>query len=197
MATTTGITILAAGSSSRLGQPKQLLNYNGSTLINHAVAEATAVAAAAVVVVIGANKQVMQEELQHGAANVYYHADWPRGMGSSIASGLEYLLQIQPDIQSCIFTVCDQPFITAQVFLDLIAHFETTGKGIIASAYAETLGTPMLFSHTYFDALMNLDGQEGAKKLLQLYNDDVAFISFEKGAVDIDTQNDYNNLINS
>jgi len=191
-----GLIILAAGSSSRLGQPKQLLEYNGVTLLRNIIAQASGIVHAAIVVVTGANREAIESELQYGAVTVYHNSNWAQGMGSSIAVGLHHLLKIQPNIKSCIFTVCDQPFITSQVFQDLIEQHIITGKGIVASAYAETLGTPMLFSHTHFNVLLNLSGQDGAKKLLQLYQDDVASVSFEKGATDIDTLSDYDNLIN-
>lgn len=74
---------------------------------------------------------------------------------------------------------------------------DTSGKDIIASSYSETLGTPVLLDKKYFSVLMNLQGDEGAKKLLSVYKDDVAFISFEKGGCDIDTKTDYEELLNS
>ena len=70
-----------------------------------------------------------------------------------------------------------------------------TGKGIVASFYAETLGTPVLFNKKYFNELLNLKGQEGAKKIINRFLDDTASIPFEKGYIDIDTEVDYNKLI--
>jgi len=191
-----GIIILAAGSSSRLGQPKQLLDYKGITLLQNTIVQALVSVHKAIVVVTGASREAIEHELQNRAVTIYHHEDWAQGMGSSIAAGLHYLLQIEPVLTSCIIAVCDQPFITSQVFQDLTEQHKVTRKGIVASAYAGTLGTPMLFSHMHFNALLKLTGQEGAKKLLQLYQDDVASIPFDKGAVDIDTLADYNKLIN-
>lgn len=191
----TGIIILAAGNSSRLGKPKQLLQYNGYTLLRNTIIQAKLVPDSAVIVVTGAYKKNIDEELAYTAAKIVYNPEWETGMASSIAIGLQQLRLHNPQIKTCIVTVCDQPFLTAQVFKDLVDQYKISGKGIIASAYADTLGTPVLFGSNYFEELENLSGHEGARKLIQLYIDDVAFVAFERGAIDIDTIEDYNNLI--
>jgi molybdenum cofactor cytidylyltransferase len=196
MEKTTGIIILAAGNSSRLGEPKQLLEYKGYTLLRNTIMQAKLVPDAFVIVVTGAYKKNVDQELATTAAKVVNNPNWETGMASSIAVGLQQLQLLNPQVKACIFTVCDQPFLTAQVFKDLIDSHKNTGKGIIASAYAETLGTPVLFDNSYFQELENLSGHEGARKLIQHYNDNVASVPFAKGAVDIDTLEDYNNLIN-
>lgn len=197
MEKTTGIIVLAAGSSSRLGQPKQLLQFNGYSLLRNTIIQAKLLPGSVVVVVTGAHKELLDKELAYTSAKVAYNKQWEEGMASSIGIGLYKLLVADPNIEACIITVCDQPFVTAQVFKDLLEERSKTGKEIIASAYAETLGTPVLFHKKYFEALLNLKGHEGAKKMLLLYKDDVAQIAFEKGAIDIDTIQDYNNLINT
>ena len=191
----TGIIILAAGNSSRLGKPKQLLEYNGYTLLRNTILQAKLVPDTTVIVVTGAYKKNIDEELAYTAAKVVYNPEWEMGMGSSMAVGLQQLQLSNPQITTCIITVCDQPFLTAQIFKDLVSRHKITGKGIVASAYGETWGTPVLFSSNYFKELENLNGHEGAKKIVQLYKDDVATVAFEKGAIDIDTIEDYNNLI--
>jgi molybdenum cofactor cytidylyltransferase len=196
MEVTTGIIILAAGNSSRLGRPKQLLEYNGYTLLRNTIINAKLVPNSLVVVVTGAYKPLMDKELSYTAAKVVHNADWEAGMASSIVIGLHKLLALNRDITTSIFTVCDQPFVTAEIFKGLQQQYITTEKGIVASAYAETLGTPVLFSKKYFSYLLSLNGHEGAKKILSAFSDDVAAVTFEKGAIDIDTIDDYNNLIN-
>jgi molybdenum cofactor cytidylyltransferase len=192
-----GIVILAAGSSSRLGQPKQLLEYNSKTLLENAIAQASRIPYGAIVVVTGSDNEAIEADLNERTATICYNSEWEQGMGSSIASGLKKLLELHPDSNACIFAVCDQPFVTTQLFKDILEQQTQSGKGIVASLYAETLGTPVLFSHTYFDALLNLNGKEGAKKIVENYIDDVASVPFDRGAIDIDTIHDYNNLISS
>jgi molybdenum cofactor cytidylyltransferase len=192
-----GIIILAAGSSLRLGQPKQLLEYNGSTLLRNMLTQASGIQYAEIVVVTGSNSEAIEADLKQNAVTICYNKNWYQGMGSSIATGLKRLLELHSDLKACIFAVCDQPFVTTQVFRDILEQQTQSGKGIIASLYADTLGTPVLFSHTYFEALLNLNGKEGAKKIVENYIDDVASVPFDKGNIDIDTIHDYNNFISS
>jgi len=196
MEITTGIIILAAGSSSRLGKPKQLLEYNGYTLLRNTIIQAKLVPDSFVVVITGAYKDLMDKELAYTAAKVVHNPHWEEGMAQSITLGLYTLRASNPKIEACIFTVCDQPYVTTQIFKALLDAHITSGKGIVASAYAETLGTPVLFGSNYFNDLLSLKGHEGAKKIVAKFSDDTASIPFEKGAVDIDTIEDYNNLIN-
>lgn len=192
----TAIIILAAGNSSRLGTPKQLLRYKNKTLLQTAIEEASLVPNAIVFVVTGANHDVIQNEPYTQSTIICHNKDWEKGMSTSIATGLKELLTLHPDVQKYIFTVCDQPYLSSSVFKDLINTYFQTGNGIIASSYSQTLGTPVLFDKKYFDALLELKGQEGAKKIITRFLDDTASVVFEKGAVDIDTIEDYHNLIN-
>ena len=191
----TGIIILAAGNSSRLGQPKQLLWYKDTTLLQHIIEEASVIKESVVIVVIGSNHELIETEIDSSKIKIVFNRDWELGMSSSINTGLNKALQLYPGIEKCIFAVCDQPFVSHCVFENLIAEHQKTGKGIVASSYAETLGTPVLFDKKHFNNLLDLKGQEGAKKIINRYLDDTASIFFEKGDIDIDTEDDYNKLI--
>jgi molybdenum cofactor cytidylyltransferase len=188
----TGILILAAGNSSRLGQPKQLLEFNGNTLLNHTLEQALKVSSSTIVVT-GSKKIEIERELHPSIT--YYNPNWEKGMGSSLNFGLQQLLSTFPDINNCIISVCDQPFINASIFRQLIEKQKFTDRGIVASAYSDILGIPVLFTKKYFSELLKLSGNEGAKKLLLEFKEDVAEINFEEGATDIDTIADYEQLI--
>lgn len=191
----TGIVILAAGSSSRLGRPKQLLQYNESTLLKNTISEALKVPDSFLIVITGSNSKIIEKELLSFDVTICFNEDWETGMASSIVKGLNELLHLNPNCEQCIFAVCDQPFVTSFIFENLINEYHKTGKGITASAYSETVGTPVLFHKKYFKELQDLKGQEGAKKLIKKYFEDTASIPFEKGSIDIDTEEDYNKLI--
>ena len=191
----TGIIILAAGNSSRLGQPKQLLPYKDDTLLQHIIAEAAVIKDTVLIVVTGANHELIENGIAASKVKTAFNHDWELGMSSSINKGLSELLQSNPEIEKCIVAVCDQPFVSHSVFENLITEYDVTGKGIVASTYAETFGTPVLFDKKYFDDLLDLKGQEGAKKVITRFLDDTASIPFEKGNIDIDTEEDYNKLI--
>ncbi|MET3027037.1 nucleotidyltransferase family protein [Flavobacterium sp. UW10123] len=191
----TAIIILAAGNSSRLGRPKQLLKYKESTLLKNTISEALKVQNSFLIVVTGANHDAIEKELNLSETIFTFNSDWESGMSSSIVKGISELLLLNPDCERCILAVCDQPFVTNAVFENLINESYKAEKGIAASAYSETLGTPVLFHQKYFKELLDLKGQEGAKKLIKKYSQDVVSIPFEKGNVDIDTEEDYSQLI--
>lgn len=191
----TGIIILAAGNSSRLGQPKQLLPFKNTTLLKNTIAEAALVPNSNIILVTGANHELIEKELQNSKINITFNPNWESGMSSSIVAGLNELQLLYPDIKNTILTVCDQPFVTSSIFENLIDQYNKTSIGIIASSYAETLGTPVLFDEKYFNQLLELKGQEGAKKIISNYLDDTVSVPFEKGNIDIDTEEDYNKLM--
>lgn len=190
----TGLLILAAGNSSRLGEPKQLLKFNGKTLLRNVVEEAKKVSES-IIVVTGSGHTDIVAEITDLEVKIVENTKWNQGMGSSIKIGMIQLLNEFPEVQNVIVSVCDQPFIIASVFSDLIQIQKNSLKGIVASKYSDTLGTPVLFTEKYFQELSSLSGKEGAKKMILKFKDDIAGIKFEKGAIDIDTQSDYQKLI--
>ena len=191
----TGIIILAAGNSSRLGQPKQLLTFKDTTLLKNTIEAASLLPNAIVVVVVGSRHELMIKELDSSKIKISFNENWESGMSSSIVKGMNDLLLINPDIEKCIISVCDQPFISHSVFENLIEEYNKEGKGIVASSYAETVGTPVLFDKKYFKDLLELKGQEGAKKILAKFQNDLNTVSFERGNIDIDTPEDYDKLM--
>lgn len=190
----TGIIILAAGNSSRLGRPKQLLAYKHTTLLKNTINAASSLPNQIIILVTGSNHEVIKKELNSTEVKIGYNQDWESGMSSSIVKGLNDLLLISPDIKKCIISVCDQPFITHSVFENLIGEYNKTGKGIVTSSYAETVGTPVLFDKKYFKDLLELKGREGAKKIISKFSNDIVSVPFPKGDIDIDTEEDYNKL---
>lgn len=189
-----GSIVLAAGNSSRLGQPKQALPYQQKSLLQHVVDEVRAAALTPLIVVEGAVPTGAGDLTEAGVTRVY-NAQWAEGMASSIRVGLTELLRQQPDADGVIITVCDQPFVSAALFQQLIQQQKETGQEIVACAYADTLGTPVLFHKKYFADLLRLKGQEGAKRLLQRYRAEVAAVPFPLGKIDIDTPEDYRRLL--
>ena len=188
----TGIIILAAGSSSRLGKPKQNLVYKGQTLLQRAVATAAASVCRPVIIVLGANEEMIKPTIESDNINIIHNPDWQEGMASSISSGITALQKIEPEADSVVLMLCDQPFVDAALLDQLVQ--KKSAEGIVASSYNDTIGAPVLFGAAYFNELLLLKGQEGAKKLLLKYPDDVATIPFPLGGIDIDTVEDYEKL---
>jgi molybdenum cofactor cytidylyltransferase len=189
----TDIVILAAGASTRLGRPKQLLTWQGKTLLQHAVQTALTITTQPVVVT-GCNADQLAAGLNHTQVHIVFNPDWELGIASSIRYGLQALLDRTPAPDQVIFMVCDQPFVSAELLLDLINERQKSQRSIVASSYAGTLGIPALFDKSMFPQLLDLQGDMGAKKLIQGHPDEVAFVEFPQGNIDIDTELEYEKL---
>ena len=192
-----GIIILAGGASTRLGKPKQLLQYHGKTLLNHAVNEAANAKADAVVVILGKNADLFQNEINKEKVRIVKNKDWEEGMASSVRLGLDTLLTIKPYMDAVIFMVCDQPHISSSVLNDLITTQQKTTKQIVTCNYGDSIGPPALFHKKYFRELAKLKGDVGARNIIQQNMNDVATVLFPEGKIDIDTEEDYEALKNS
>ena len=190
-----GIILLAAGASSRLGKPKQLLTYNDKTLLQHSLQIAIATEMQNIVTVLGANADLLSESLENQKLTIIINEGWSEGMASSIRCGMEALLNTAPALDGVIIMVCDQPFVTSKLLTDLVEKHQLTGKSIIASKYNGNLGTPALFDTTIFALLRLLNGDSGAKKMMQANPDWVESVDFPLGEFDIDTNGDYDLLM--
>ena len=189
------IIILAAGSSSRMGRPKQLLPYNGKSLLEHAVDTANDADANPVIVVLGANAALLEKEIDEKKVRIAENKEWKEGMASSVRCGITTLLHIAPAVDAVIIMVCDQPFVSSSLLNDLIAVQKNTGKPIVSSQYENAIGPPALFHKSIFPELMKLKGDAGARKIMEQRSNDVATVLFKKGDIDIDTEADYKSLL--
>ena len=154
----TGIVILAAGKSSRLGRIKQLLPYNGKTLLQHVIDEAAKANASPIVVVTGSNEAEVTGSISDKRVNLVFNKDWSEGMASGIVTGVRKINELDSSLEKIIITVCDQPFVIASIFEQLDQAQLKCGKNIIASKYCNTKGTPVLFTSKYFSHLLKLQG---------------------------------------
>ena len=188
------IIILAAGNSSRLGNPKQLLTYKGKTLLQSSIDSAKEVGSDQVIVVLGANKDLIANRINDKGIILIENADWASGMASSIKTGIEALKVISPKIDAIILMVCDQPYADAELLKTLLLKQADTNSAIVGCRYENTIGTPALFHSSLFPELLLLQGDSGAKKLFEKYKKVASFVSFENGGIDIDTSEDFKNL---
>ncbi len=191
----TGIIILAAGPSMRLGKPKQLLVYYGKTLVENIVEEAQKANLNPVVVVTGASSASVSGVLGNKKVEIVYNDRWQSGMASGIVAGVSKILALSPETDSLIIAVCDQPFVSAALFGQLMKMKKEQNKGIVGSAYVGTIGTPVLFGKAYFEKLLLLEGEDGAKKILNTNQADLACVHFDQGSIDVDTTEDYDRLL--
>jgi molybdenum cofactor cytidylyltransferase len=189
------ILILAAGNSTRFGSIKQLLPFNGKTLLQHAIDEAIGADADSIVIVVGANADEVSASIDNTGVEIVLNNHWQDGMASGIVAGVGKISSLHNNLHNMIIAVCDQPFVTSALFKQLYQTQSESQKGIVACAYADTIGTPVLFTQKYFDHLLSLQGEEGAKKLLKTYAFDVATVNFPNGNIDVDTEVDYQELL--
>lgn len=189
----TAVILLAAGSSSRLGRPKQLLDFQGKKLIQKAIEEAQKSKADSMVVVLGWNPELIKTGFDAVQIPWVVNSNWEEGMASSMQTGLSFLIEKEKPEQVILMLV-DQPFVDSKLLDRLIEEKENSRKGIVTCSYSETLGVPAIFEQTYFEEMLSLKGSEGAKKVILKNSEDVFSLDFPLGAVDLDTEEDLKNL---
>ena len=192
-----GIIVLAAGASSRMGGPKQLLRYDGETLLRRAVRAALGSRCRPAVVVLGAQAEALRGEVV--GAQVVINEEWEEGMASSLRCGLRALEAATSEpLAAAVLLLCDQPFVTSTVINRLLETYETERPLLVASEYevgGETArGVPALFSRALFSELMDLRGVGGAKRVIRRHASEAAFIAAPEAAFDVDTPEDYRRL---
>ena len=186
--------ILAAGRSSRLGSPKQLLSVHDKTLLQHTIDCAKAAGIDPIIIVLGANRELIKIQLDTPEVFIAENKNWESGISSSIRRGIAALIKLSPVSDAVILMVCDQPFVSPSLLNELLRKQKETGRAIIASSYDNTLGTPALFHQKLFPELSSLRGDTGAKILLKKYEDLSGSVPFLRGGIDIDTGEDYRNF---
>lgn len=189
----TGVLILAAGSSSRLGKPKQLLEFQEETLLSKTIKSAVKAISGPVLVVLGSQFDLIKSTLKIDGIRWIENQNWESGMASSLYEGLTFLEE-NYDPDQVLVLLSDQPFVSPELIHQLMTEKENSTKGIAACSYADTIGVPAIIEKKYFSELLNLKGDQGAKKVIKHHLDDLVQIPFEMGKIDIDTQADWENF---
>jgi molybdenum cofactor cytidylyltransferase len=171
------VVVLAAGSSARLGEPKQLVMIAGETMLERAVRTALQAGFVRVIVVLGAESERIRERCNLRRAVVLVNEAWEEGMASSIRIGVNAAL----GADGVILMTCDQPAVTAEHLCELTAMGETT-----ASSYMGRRGVPAYFPSAALAELMQLEGDAGARELLR----GALAIELLAGELDVDTAQD-------
>ena len=190
-----GAVILAAGSSSRMGRPKQTLQFENESLLRRSAVAALDAGCSPVIVVTGANAEVSRQELEGLTVREIWNPKWKTGMGSSIAAGIRDLLDKDPDVTAAVIMLCDQPYVDADVISRLVSSHRLARHTVIGSKYAGGFGVPALFTRSLFGELSELEGTSGAKAVISRHARETHFIAFPEGEIDIDTPDDYVRLI--
>jgi molybdenum cofactor cytidylyltransferase len=173
--------VLAAGASTRLGEPKQLVVLGGETLLERAVRVVREAGCFPVVVVVGFEYVQVLGNCTLGDVVTVINDRWSEGMASSIRLGVGALGSVAKDTEGVLLMTCDQPSVTAKHLAQLMAEAK-----VKASRYAGRNGVPAFFPKKYFDKLMELKGDAGARSLLAM----APYQGLENGELDVDTLED-------
>lgn len=187
--------VLAAGASSRMGKPKQLLPWGDSSLLKHTIQTVLKIKNQEVVVVLGANFEKVKAEILDCSVKILNNTSWELGLGKSIATAVTYIQENLIGVDAVMITLADQPLITT-AFLEQLSHtFNSTKNSIVATSYKEgKYGVPVIFDKIYFKELMILNDDEGAKHLLKKHKASVKILKCSTENLDIDSKEDYDDL---
>lgn len=187
------IIILAAGGSTRMGSPKQLLDFGGMPLLRRAAETALAAACGPVIAVLGAQSDTIAGALDGLPVGIARNARWEEGMGTSIQAGLSAIGDAR--IDGAILMLADQPLITADHLTRLIAAQSETGRGIVAARYAGTVGVPVLFMKPFFGELLALAPAAGCKGVILRHRDSAELLDLPEAEADVDTPEEFQHVL--
>lgn len=184
--------VLAAGSSTRMGRPKLLLTHEGIPLLRRSVDAAVDGGCDEVIVVVGAHAEQYSQMLSPTAAKIVVNPNFAEGLSTSIRSGIEALSET---VGAVVLLLADQPFIDRLIVRRLIETYRTSGKRIVTCQYDGVLGAPTLFDRALFIELLVLEGDRGARAVVETYPRHVATVEIPlQAASDIDTPTDAKRL---
>jgi len=189
------ILLLAAGSSSRMGQPKQLLPWGNQTLIEHQI-QILLQTGNPVNVVLGSNSNLIIPVIEKYPVTIFINNSWDTGMGSSISLGIDQIIQKFPNANGVLITLLDQPLITTSYFEKMLGAFQPGSQQILISHSASGwTGVPVLFDQCYFKELTELGNDEGAKKIVKRHEENAILLDGGEIMEDMDTMESYLQLI--
>ena len=179
--------VLAAGSASRYGRAKLLEELDGRPLLQHALSGACKAALGPVYLVTGHEDTAVRQAASGFVDHVIFNASYAEGMGTSIACGVS---ACRDGADGILLLLADQPHIEDRHLQALVDTWSGAADEIVATAFADTLGPPVLFGSAAFDELATLDGDRGARDLLRGGRFEVRSVRCDAAGIDIDTEAD-------
>lgn len=184
--------VLAAGGSRRFGGIKQLLEFRGKSLLKRVIETANSTMDYRVKLVLGIKHNKLQREADGIDLEVVVNNDWENGIASSLRAGISSL----PDhCKAALIILCDQPLIDEPHLRQIIDVWLRNNTKIVASSYADTLGVPAIFPREYFDSILKLKGDNGAKSIIEENREEVIAVPIPEAEIDINTQEDVIRLL--
>jgi molybdenum cofactor cytidylyltransferase len=189
--------VLAAGRSSRLRRPKQLLPVHGEPLLRYTVRRVLASGLDDVLVVVGHAANSIRAAIADLPVTVVENPEYELGQSTSVRAGLAAL---PPETDAAVFLLGDQPGVSSEVIDRLIDAWQASGAPVVAPRYADGIGNPILFDHRVFPEFAHLTGDTGAKPIVEAHKcaGDLVTVSTPGPTPrDIDTEEDYERLLAS
>jgi molybdenum cofactor cytidylyltransferase len=184
------IVILAAGSSSRMGQSKQLMHVGDESMLRNTIKVAQSSSADSCVVVLGSNEDAHLDAIIDLNVQIVVNPHWERGMGSSLKAGLKFLITTEKP-KAILIMLSDQPAITLKHVDKIINAYRNAPALIIAAEYGGGPGVPALIDRMLFDELMAIDDASGAKPVLIRNKHNAHLIPIPEASIDLDTPEDF------
>ena len=182
--------ILAAGESKRMGFPKMLLDFNGSSMLENVINNIKSSDADNIMVVLGSGRDDIIPLVTNCSVNYCYNDNYKDGMLSSVKCGIRNLPQ---GTEAALIFQGDQPFIFQDVINKVIRSYKDSEKGIVIPVCSKKRGHPLLVDRKYFNEVEKLEDREGLRSLAYLFSDDVLEIEAGDHGIlrDFDTYEDY------
>lgn len=185
--------ILAAGASRRLGRPKQLLDFRGKPLLQHAIDHARASRLAEVILVLGASHDRIEPAIDASGLRIVVNPEFAEGQSTSLIAGLD---AVDANVDGVLFLLGDQPGVTREIIDTELEAFDGDPTTIVMTAWQGTPSHPVLFGRAYFDTLRALSGDTGARRIIADARDRVRHVVSDRPVPgDVDTEEDYRRLI--
>jgi molybdenum cofactor cytidylyltransferase len=186
----TAAVLLAAGSSKRLGRPKQLEPWGDTNLLGHVMRRTETFPVDEIWVVLGYQSEQIMAETDLGDAGVVENPEWEEGIASSLRVGLDALNRLSK-CDRALIVIADQPEISTGVVGRLLESHAKAGKPVTIPKYRYSWGNPVIVDRSLWPRVMSLDGDDGAKRLWLAHPQWVNEVWFAEGPPrDVDTAND-------
>lgn len=178
--------MLAAGNSRRFGSNKLLYEIAGKPMYRHVLEQLEEVSGNCERITVVTQYEEIEQAARALGARVYINPHPDEGISSSLKIGLKANL----DADACLFTVSDQPWLTADTIWQLIRLLQTSGKGIACVSGEGKLGNPCIFTKKYYEELLLLTGDKGGKAVIRLHREDTVILKVrdEKELMDMDVK---------
>jgi len=184
--------VLAAGESKRMGQPKQMLAWQGKTLLQHVLGNLINSDADEIILVLGNEAETIRKSLPELPIRMVINRDYKQGMASSLRQGL---LVMDPKSEAFLVLLADQPGIGPEIINRVIRGFQQANpqRGICRPVYRGLKGHPVLMGVQYRKEILQLQGDVGARQILMNHPLDILEIEVEQDLVvmDVDTPDEY------